>query len=221
MKCILIGGGGHGRVLIEAAHEVRPGVLVGVLDSQPSLERVGDVPVLGGDEMLPGLKALGFTHFIIGVGSVKSCTRRAQLYTAACHAGLEPLSIIHPSAWVSQSTVLAPGCQILPKAVVNTGSKLAAHVLVNSAAVVEHDCVVGAHSHIATGAVLCGGVTVGDMSHIGAGAVIRQGIRIGACAVVGAGAVVVKDVPDGSAVMGVPAKENSKIKLRAPLDRGC
>ncbi|MBL9133102.1 MAG: acetyltransferase [Verrucomicrobiaceae bacterium] len=207
MKCILIGGGGHGRVLWEAVNDFRPGVLVGVLDSQPGLKNFGEVPVLGGDELLPGLRAQGFTHFIIGVGSSKNCTRRAELYVKARKAGLEALSVIHPTAWIAHSAEVAAGCQILARAVVNTGAKLGGHVLVNSAAVVEHDCIVGAHTHIATGAVLCGDVRVGELSHIGAGAVVRQGIRIGARALVGAGAVVVKDVPEGAVVMGVPARE--------------
>lgn len=206
MKCILIGGGGHGRVLLEAVNEFRPGVLVGVLDSQPGLQRVGDVPVLGGDELLPNLKTQGFTHFVIGVGSVRSCVRRAELYVAARNAGLEPLSVVHPAAWASHSAEIGAGCQILSKAVVNTGARLGGHVLVNCGAIVEHDCVIGAHTHVATGAVLCGDVKVGELTHIGAGSVIRQGIRIGARAVIAAGAVVVKDVPEGATVMGVPAR---------------
>ncbi len=206
MKCVLIGGGGHGRVLLETVEQFRPGVLVGVIDSQPKLKDVCGVPVLGGDEMLPKLKKLGFTHFVVGVGSAKSCDRRAALYVAARKAGLEALSVIHPAAWISHSAELAAGCQVLAKAVVNTGAKLGGHVLVNCAAVVEHDCVIGAHVHVATGAILCGDVKVGELTHIGAGAVVRQGIRIGARAVVGAGAVVVKDVPDGAVVVGVPAR---------------
>lgn len=209
MKCILIGGGGHGRVLLEAMEEVRPGVLVGVLDFQPDLKRVSDVPVLGGDELLPRLKAQGFTHFVIGVGSVRSCVRRAELYVAARNAGLEPLSVVHPAAWVSHSAEIGTGCQVLAKAVVNTGARLGAHVLVNCGAMVEHDCDIGAHTHVATGAVLCGGVTVGESAHIGAGSVIRQGIHIGTKAVVGAGAVVVKNVPDEMLVVGVPAYPRS------------
>lgn len=41
---------------------------------------------------------------------------------------------------------------------------------------------------------------------VGAGAVILPGVRIGKLAVVGAGAVVTKDVPDGTTVVGNPAR---------------
>jgi len=203
MKCVLIGGGGHGRVLIEAFES---GLIHGVIDSQVDLQSVGGVPVIGGDEKLPELVALGYSHFIIGVGSSQSCARRAALFEMAVQAGLQPQSVVHPTAFVAKSAVCGAGVQILARAVVHTAARLAEHVLVNCAAVVEHDCSVGAHAHIATGAVVCGGVQIGEAAHIGAGAVIRQGIHIGARAVVGAGAVVVRDVPDGAVVAGVPAK---------------
>jgi sugar O-acyltransferase (sialic acid O-acetyltransferase NeuD family) len=203
MKCILIGGGGHGRVLIEA---LGPGQIHGVIDSQPDLKEVCGVPVIGGDDQLVGLVSLGYTHFIIGVGSSKSCARRTALFDQAIRAGLQPQSVIHPTAYVAQSASCGAGCQILPRAVVHTSARLAEHVLVNTAAVVEHDCSIGAHAHIATGAVVCGGVQIGAAAHIGAGAVIRQGIRVGTRSVVGAGAVVVRDVPDDAVVAGVPAK---------------
>ncbi len=206
MKCILIGGGGHGRVLLEVVQQQHTGVIVGVLDSQPGLLEVAGVQVLGGDERLPDLKQIGFTHFVIGVGSAKSCVLRAKLHDEALKHGLMALTIIHPTAWVAPSAQIGVGSQILAKAVVNTGAKLKAHVLVNTAALVEHDCVVGTHTHIATGAILCGDVHVGEAVHIGAGAVIRQGIHIGARSVVGAGAVVVQDVPEDTVVVGVPAR---------------
>jgi sugar O-acyltransferase (sialic acid O-acetyltransferase NeuD family) len=206
MKCILIGAGGHGRVLIEAYEPAKFDAIIG---PQIGLKAVLGVPVLGGDEKLPQLFALGFTHFVIGVGSSKNCALRAALFERAVQAGLQPQSVIHPTAWISKSAQCAAGCQMMPRAVIHSGARLGNHVLVNTAAVVEHDCVVGAHSHIATGAILCGDVHVGEGAHIGAGAVIRQGIRIGAAALVAAGAVVVQDVPAGQAVAGVPARPMS------------
>ena len=200
MKCILIGGGGHGRVLLETIEQQRPGVVVGVLDSRPGLKQVTEVPVLGGDEMMPRLKDLHFTHFVIGVGSSQPCRVRAELYLAARKAGLEPLAVVHPAAVLSHQAQLAAGCQIMARAVVNTGARLGGHVLVNTGAIVEHDVVIGAHSLIGSGAILGGGVQVGERSSIGAGAVIRQGIRLGAQVVIAEGVVVKQDVPDGSEI---------------------
>lgn len=204
MKCVLIGAGGHGRVLIEA---FCPAEFDGCVDSLEGVSSVSGVPLLGSDLLLPELRKQGYTHFVVGVGSSKSCIKRASLFEMALSVGLLPQSVIHSAAWISKSAACEPGCQILPRALIHSGVKLAENVLVNSASVIEHDCVVGAHSHIATGAILCGGVFVGKNVHIGAGAVIRQGIRIGDHAVVGAGAVVVHDVPSGHLVLGVPARQ--------------
>ncbi len=203
MKTILIGAGGHGRVLMEAW---APNVFAGILDRRNDVTHIQSVPIVGGDEKLADLVSMGFTHFVIGVGSAKSCARRQALFEQALAVGLLPQTVLHPEAWVSPSAQFAAGCQILPRAIVHTSAVLAENVLLNTGAIVEHDGVIGAHSHIATGAVLCGEVRVGEACHIGAGAVVRQGIQIGARAVVGAGAVVVRDVPSDTVVAGVPAR---------------
>src|SRR5688572_27249835 len=134
MKCVLIGAGGHGRVLMEA---YAPARFDAILDSQPDLQEIADIPVIGGDALLPSLTEQGFTHFVIGVGSARSCSRRAQLFQTALEAGLQPQSIIHSTAWVSPSAVCGAGCQILPRAVVHTQARLGDHVLVNTGAIVE------------------------------------------------------------------------------------
>jgi carbonic anhydrase/acetyltransferase-like protein (isoleucine patch superfamily) len=56
--------------------------------------------------------------------------------------------------------------------------------------------------------VMLHGCTVGDESLIGIGAVVLNGARIGRNCIVGAGALVTegKEFPDGSLIVGVPAK---------------
>ena len=52
------------------------------------------------------------------------------------------------------------------------------------------------------------GCTIGDRSLIGMGAVILDGAKIGNDCIIGAGSLVTKNtvIPDGSLVMGSPAK---------------
>lgn len=92
------------------------------------------------------------------------------------------------------SSYIGPQVIIGHNAIVNVGAKLC------------HHNIVGAHSHIAPGAILCGGAKVGRLTHVGAGAILLEGVRVGDNCVVGAGAVVRRSVPDGSTVMGVPAR---------------
>ncbi len=56
-------------------------------------------------------------------------------------------------------------------------------------------------------------VTIGDRVFIGAGAVINMGVTIGDQAVVAAGAVVTRDVPSGTVVAGVPARQVATVDL--------
>lgn len=66
---------------------------------------------------------------------------------------------------------------------------------------------VGAGCTVGHGAVVHG-CTIGDNTLIGMGAVVLNGARIGSDCVVGAGALVTGklDVPDGSMILGSPAK---------------
>ncbi|HAR97327.1 MAG TPA: hypothetical protein DCS11_00170 [Syntrophus sp. (in: bacteria)] len=208
IRCVLLGGGGHAKVLLDILAKM-PGVAVhGILDGDPckwGSDLLGS-PILGGDDLLDSLTAQGVTHFAVGLGSVKDCGPRRRLFERAGAAALKPLTLVHLSAVVSPCAVVGDGSQLLPGCIVNASAVIGRNVIVNTRAVVEHDCIIGDHSHIASGAVLASTVTVGEGAHIGAGAVIRQCITVGAGAVVGAGAAVVNDVSPGTVVGGVPAR---------------
>lgn len=207
VSVVILGGGGHARVLADALALDEGVAVAGVLDADPARRgsHVGPYEVVGDDSCVPALMERGVTHFVNGVGSVADAARRRRVFERATASGLLPLSVVHPTAFVAASARLAGGCVVLTRAVVGSGAIVSENVIVNTGAIVEHDCRIGPHAHIATGAMLGGDVTVGEESHVGIGATIRQGIHVGRRAVVGAGAVVVKDVPDNTVVVGVPA----------------
>lgn len=208
-EIVIVGGGGHARVLIDALRAAGETRTIGVLDADRA--RIGTsvfgVPIVGDDAILPDLADSGTRYFAVGIGGTGDNAPRARLFEKAVSLGLQPLTIVHPRAVVSVFSVVGAGCQILAGAIVGPGVTLGCNVIVNTAAVVEHDCVIGDHTHIATGARLASTVRIGDRAHVGVAATVRQVITIGAASVVGAGAVVVKDVSPGTVVIGVPAKE--------------
>lgn len=208
VRCLILGGGGHARVLIDSLQASGIAELVAVLDRNPSLwgKDLLNVPVLGGDELLPALARQGVTHFVVGVGGVGDNGPRRRLFELAMAHGLTPLTVVHPAAICSTRASVGAGSVIFPAAVVNAGACVGQNVIVNSGAIVEHDCNIGDHAHVATGSRLCSTVDVGIGAHIGAGATVRQGLCIGEGAIVGAGAVVVRDVAPCTVVVGVPAR---------------
>lgn len=225
--CIILGGGGHAKVLIDALRLSRAAAIRGILDVDKSLwgKEVMDIPILGGDDLIPDLVKEGVTRFVVGVGSTGKSDVRRRLYALGLDHGLVPLTVCHPVAVCSTWARVGPGSVLYPSAVVNAGAVLGVNVIVNTGAIVEHDCIIGDHVHVATGARLSGTVQVGHNAHIGAGATIRQGLSVGEGAIVGAGAVVVKNVEPWTVVAGVPARvierrSNEMGRRRSELQKG-
>lgn len=205
---LLLGGGGHARVVIDCLKSSGAALPYAVLDTDQTFwgKEIFGVPILGGDEWILKLKRDGVTHFVPGVGGVKDNTPRMQVFELGLKNGLIPLSVIHPKAVCSQWARIGRGSVVVAGAIINAGSVVGDNVIINTGAVIDHDCVIGDHVHVAPGATLSGGVHVQRLAHIGTGASIRQGITIGEGAVVAAGAVVVRDVAPHAVVKGIPAK---------------
>jgi len=206
--CVILGGGGHARVLIDCIQMIGRIKLVGILEQDQARwgQELMNIPILGGDDLLAEIIGRGVNCYVVGVGGTGNNQPRQRLYDLGLANHLKPLTIVHPTAACSRWAKVAAGSQLLSGSIINAGAMIGVNVIVNSGAIVEHDCVVGNHVHIATGAILASTVRVGDGAHIGAGATVRQCLTIGERAIVGAGAVVVKDVPAHIVVAGVPAR---------------
>ena len=200
-RLLIIGGGGHAKVVYDAIRTAGVEVTVTIYDDNPLLH--GSSFLEPNPQVVETWTPAQYHFFHIAVGEN---TARRALSRRVSAEGLTPYSIVHsaavisPYAKIGDASFIAALARIAPAAVIGEGS------IVNHLAVIDHDCRIGAYCHVAPGAVICGGVKVGDGTLIGARATVLPGLEIGTGVVVGAGAVVTRNVADYITVIGNPAK---------------
>lgn len=205
--CILLGGGGHARVLLEALREQPHLTPIGLTDPDETLwgSSVMGLPVLGGDDEILRYPPAE-VNLANGLGSTFSTAPRQALFERWRALGYSFTQIIHSSALISPTAQLEPGVQVLAGSIISTNAKAGLNSIVNTGGIVEHDCRIGQHVHLAPGVVLSGGVSIGDGSHLGTGCVVIQNVSIGAGCVIGAGAVVTTSIAPYTLALGIPAR---------------
>lgn len=206
-RVIVLGAGGHAKVLIEALR-LHGHKILGITDANVDRHGTDHVGcrVLGNDDAVLQHDPSGI-RLVNGIGSVDQPHVRRRLFDEFKKRGYTFQTIIHPSAVVASDVVLEEGAHVMAGAVIQPGSRIGMNAIVNTAASVDHDCLISAHVHVAPGTTLSGGVRVGEATHIGTGASVIQGITIGANCVIGAGAVVLTDIPSGERAAGAPARK--------------
>lgn len=207
LPVIVIGGGGHSRVLIDSLLRQSHKVL-GFTDIEPQvqLSSFRGIPCLGNDGIINNY-APSEIGLVNGMGSIGSVDLRKRIYETFIAKGYSFPSIIHPSAIIASDVIFGEGVQVMAGAIIQTSCRIGNNTIINTRASVDHDCVIGANVHIAPGVTLSGGITVGDSVHIGCGATIIQQVNLHESSIIGAGAVVLNDVPAHRTYVGVPAKE--------------
>ena len=131
--------------------------------------------------------------------------------TAVCYAALgQKKFFLSPTASVSGDVTLGENVNIWHGAVlrgdngaisIGDGTNIQDNCVVHDNTVIGKNCTVG-HSAIVHGC------TIGDNCMVGMGAIVLSGAKIGSNCLIGAGAVVTgkMDAPDGSMILGSPAK---------------
>jgi len=197
-RLLILGGGGHGRVVAEIARALGFGAIAW-LDDDPAaagvlgpLSRCDDAALRR--EYLQALVAIGQPQL------------RLHWLDQLQQLGYACPPLVHPAAWVSPTAQLGAGTVVMPQAAVMAGAQLGQGCIVNTGATVDHDCDLADGVHVCPGAHLAGAVVVGRGSWIGIGASVIQGRCIGQGVTVGAGAAVVHDLADGVTAVGVPAR---------------
>lgn len=207
MDLVIIGAGGFGREvgdIVDAVNRATPSFdLLGFVDDgAPDAEvlRRRGTAHIGTSAELERWRGAGY------VVAVSDPAARRRLDQAAARAGLEAVSLVHPTTALGIDLQLGPGSVTAAHTSLTTNIRSGRHLHVDRHVTVGHDCRLGDYVTLHPGATLSGDVTLGDGVRVGSNAVVIQGISVGEGSTVGAGAVVTRPVPAGQTVVGVPAR---------------
>ncbi|MBA2943355.1 acetyltransferase [Paenibacillus sp. CGMCC 1.16610] len=211
MDLVVIGEGGHSKVIKDLIHSKSDVKIIAVLDDKyDELTVINEIYIGPTSSAHLLLSQRNHLKFVIAIGNNEV---RKSIVTKLGLAKENYVSLIHHTAIVSSSASIGIGTVIMANTIVSADTCVGDHVIINSGAIVEHDNHIGDYAHIAPKATLTGSVTVKEGTMIGAGATVIPGKSIGEWAIIGAGATVISDIPTNSTAVGTPAKIISSRKF--------
>ena len=204
---LILGAGGHARVIAETAVAQACFSNIAFLDDccihKSHHTKILGLPILGPlQSAMQTSMSNSFSAAIVGIG--RSDIRLHWLDILRSF-GYHLPPIVHPNAWVSPSATLGAGSVVFAQASLQAQASIGIGSILNTGCSVDHDSHLSDGVHVSPGASLAGGVHVGARSWIGIGASVIQDICIGSDVTVGAGAAVINDLPNGITAVGVPA----------------
>lgn len=207
-KIVLIGAGGHCKVIIDIINYNKEFEIVGIVDKENNKkEKILGIPVIGTDFILKDLYNKGVEYAFICLGALNNMSLRDKIMNNLKKIGFKFPVLIHGDATVSKYSYIGEGTCVMAKAVINAGAQIGINSIINTCAIIEHDCNIGRNCHISPNCVLGGEVNIGRCTHIGIGSTIINGINMGENITIGAGSVVVKDIKQNNILaFGNPAK---------------
>jgi UDP-perosamine 4-acetyltransferase len=203
MKTVLVGSGGHAKVIIDILRHNPEVELAGCTSSDPECREVMGLPVLGTDAVLPSLLQAGVTQAFVAIGDNRARVRVAR---EVAGLGFFIINAIHPCTTIAPSVKLGKGIAVMAGVVINPDTMVADYAVVNTGATVDHDGSLGEGCHLAPGTHLAGNVSIGAGAFLGVGCSAIPEVSVGDWSVVGAGAAIVADIPAKVLALGVPAR---------------
>lgn len=199
---VIVGAGGHGRVVADCAQQL--GIYQSIIfvdDCFHKTKTSGCWPIVGVVEDF--FQFIEKSDFIVAFGNNQLREKTIEMLTKA-KANI--ISLLHPSATISPNAIIGKGVMVCANAAINIGTHIADGCIINTGATIDHDCTIHAYSHISPGVSIAGGVCVGKLSWLGIGSSIIEGLTLAENTQIGAGAVVIESTQANSLYLGVPAK---------------
>src|SRR5690625_4037861 len=190
MEIIVIGNGGHSKVIQDMIHSKKGYKIIGVLDDKYEFvskkKGIIHAPIAYLNKIITT-----DTKVVIAIGD--NATRRLLSKKLFVRKD-QYLTVIHPSAVVSPTAIIGHGTVVMPGTHINAETTIGDHCIINTRAIVEHENLIDDFSHISPNATLTGNVIVGEGVHIGASATIIPAINIGRWSIIGAVCSVIKRI---------------------------
>ncbi len=213
-KVMVIGAGGHARVVIDAIEKEAAKEIVGIIDNNLAKGAFfAGYPIIGDDSCLKHVSEID--GVIVAIGDN---WRRQQLvnYIKNKNSFLRFVTVVHPYSSIARDVVIGDGTIVCAGAVINAGTHIGEHCIINTRASVDHDNCLEDFVSIAPGATLGGRVVIRTGAIISLGANVIHSIEVGEHSIVGAGALVLDDIEPRMIAVGLPARKLRDRKANEP-----
>ena len=212
-KIIIIGGRGNGTViasLIEDINKVEPTYeIIGFLnDNFKTNEKINGYSVLGKINKITCYKYLDCL-FVYALISTNKAEERIKMFEELEIPFENMVTLIHPSAVISDQATLGVGVIIMPNVTVSPNATVKEFTQIYANSVIGHDTEIEPFVFIANSSSIGSFIKIGEGAHIGSNATIRERVNIGKYSVIGMGSVVLNDIKSYTVNIGVPSKELS------------
>lgn len=201
-QLLIIGAGGHGKVVADCATALNEYQQIAFLDDGfPGYAQVNRWDIIGKPEDF--CDYIDDYWFFVAIGNNQA---RAKWHAKLTAKGARIASLIHPGSVIGLDVDIATGTLVLAGTVINTLCRIGHGCIINTGSTVDHDCCLGNYVHIAPGVHLAGSVSLADEVFMGVGSAAIPGVTVGKHSIVGAGATVIHDLPANITAVGTPAK---------------
>lgn len=174
-RLLVVGAGGHGRSVAEAAELSGQFEVIGFLDDAlPVGVIVLGLPILGPFNNM-AIQRSAADEAILAVGNNAV---REMLMKKLTVAGFKLATVVHPRAIVSPSAVMGPGSAVMAGAILGTEARLGVGTIVNCGAVVDHHATVEDFGHLGVNACMAGDTVLGRGAWMQAGAALAYGVTV-------------------------------------------
>lgn len=201
-KLIIIGAGGHGKVVADIAIKINKWRSIAFLDDDESIKTNLGLMVIGKTYDISTYK--DEADFFVAVGNNAA---RENIQEKLITYGVSIASLIHPYAIIGTDVEIGIGTAVMAGVVINSSSKIGKGCIINTSSSIDHDNVIEDYVHISPGANLAGTVKVGKGSWLGMGSTISNNVNICSGCILGAGAVAVKDITEPGTYVGTPVRK--------------
>ncbi len=156
---VIIGAGGHGKVVYDAILAQNKYKVLGFVDNKLSIGTVviDKVAVICSQENVLTLTSK-VDYFIVAIGDNEA---RARAFISLIQF-LKPATIIHQNAAIGSEVSIGVGTVVLANAIINAMCNIGENTIVNSGVIIDHEANIGNHVYLKLATIVGNNSNVND-----------------------------------------------------------
>lgn len=203
-KIIIIGNGGHSKVVRDIINQIKEYKIIAILDEMfDSLAYENELYTGPVSRIHDIYNKCEQSLVVIAIGNNRIRKEIVDKLKLPDHAYA---TLLHPSVILGSNVTIGQGTVVMPGSIINAAAIISEHCIINTSVVIEHDAFIEPFVHLSPKVGVAGNVRIREGSHIGIGANIIPNITIEEWCTIGAGSTVIHPLPAYCTAVGLPAK---------------